>query len=155
MRKIILSLCLLGLSVCAAAQESRHFIFHYAFTVNSTAGKKIRIWIPAAQSDAFQDVKVISARGDLPVKKTRESKYGDEIYFAEGKAPQPELHFDIEYDIVRHERRALNPQPHLVNTALTPREREQDLQPNELVPITGRPAVLAAEVAQSKTAPLR
>ena len=99
-------------------------------------------------------MKVISAQGDLPLKKTRESKYGDEIYFAEGKAPQPELHFDIEYDVVRHERRALNPQPHLVNTALTPREREQDLQANELVPITGRPAVLAAEVAQSKTAPL-
>jgi transglutaminase-like putative cysteine protease len=154
MRKIILSLCLLALSVCAGAQESRHFVFHYAFTVNSTAGKKVRIWIPAAHSDAFQDVKVISAKGDLHLEKTRESTYGDEIYFGEANAPQPELHFDIEYDIVRHERKALNPQPHLVNAALTPREREQDLQANELVPITGRPAVLAAEVAQSKTAPL-
>jgi len=74
MRKIVLSLCLLAVSVYAAAQQSRHFIFHYAFTVNSTAGKKVRIWIPAAQSDAFQDVKIISAKGDLPFKKTRESK---------------------------------------------------------------------------------
>lgn len=154
MRKIILSLCLLAVSLGAGAQESRHFIFHYAFTVNSTAGKKVRVWIPAAQSDAFQDVKVISTNGDLPLKTTRESKYGDEIYFAEGNARKPELHFDIEYDIVRHERRALNPSPHLVRTTLTPREREQALQADELVPITGRPAVLAAEVAQSKTAPL-
>src|SRR5436305_872904 len=154
MRKIILSLCLLALSGCAGAQESRHFIFHYAFTVNSTGGKKLRIWIPAAQSDAFQDVKIISAKGDLPFKKTRESKYENEIYFAEGNAQQPDLHFDIQYDIVRHERRALNPSPHLVKTALTPREREQDLQPDALVPITGTPADLAAKVAQDKAGPL-
>ena len=46
MRKIILSLCLLAVSVCAAAQESRHFIFRYAFTVNSTAGKKFTFGFP-------------------------------------------------------------------------------------------------------------
>jgi transglutaminase-like putative cysteine protease len=154
MRKIVLSLCLLAVSVYAAAQQSRHFIFHYAFTVNSTAGKKVRIWIPAAQSDAFQDVKIISAKGDLPFKKTRESKYGNEIYFAEGNVRQPDLHFDIQYDIVRHERRALSPSPHLEKTALTPREREEDLQPDALVPITGTPADLAAKVAQDKTGSL-
>ncbi len=154
MRKMILSLCLLAVSVYAAAQESRHFIFHYAFTVNSTAGKKVRIWIPAAQSDAFQDVKIISAKADLPFKKTRESKYGNEIYFAEGNVRQPDLHFDIQYDIVRHERRALSQSPHLVKTALTPREWEEDLQPDALVPTTGTPADLAAKVAQDKAAPL-
>ncbi len=154
MRNTILSLCLLALSVSAGAQESRHFIFHYAFTVNSTAGKRLRIWIPAAQSDAFQDVKIISAKGDLPFKKTRESKYGNEIYFAEGTARQADLHFDVQYDIVRHERTALNPSPHLARTALTRREREQDLQANALVPITGTPAVLAAQVAQGKAGPL-
>jgi transglutaminase-like putative cysteine protease len=172
MRKIILSLCLLGVSVSAGAQESRHFIFHYAFTVNSTAGKRLRIWMPAAQSDAFQDVKIISAKGDLPFKKMRESTYGNQIYYAEGKARQADLHFDVQYDIVRHERTALNPQPlnpqqrdvasnvstenssHLVRTALTPREREQDLEANALVPITGAPAILAAKVTQSKAGPL-
>ena len=50
---------------------------------NLPAGKKVRIWIPAAQSDAYQEVKIVSAKGDLPLKKTRESKYGNEIYFAE------------------------------------------------------------------------
>ena len=66
------------------AQDSRHFTFHYAFTVkNLPAGKKVRIWIPAAQSDAFQEVKIVSARGDLSLKKTRESKYGNEIYYAQ------------------------------------------------------------------------
>jgi transglutaminase-like putative cysteine protease len=48
----------------------------------------------------------------------------------------------------------LNPPPHLLKTALTPREREQDLQPDALVPITGTPADLAAKVAQDKPGPL-
>ena len=41
-------------------------------------------------------------KGDLALKKTRESKYGNEIYYAETSTPaQPELHFDLEYEIVR------------------------------------------------------
>ena len=55
----------------------------------------------------FQEVKSISAQGDLPLKKTTESKYGNQIYYAETSSAQPELHFDVEYDVVRHERVAL------------------------------------------------
>ena len=57
----------------AAGQETRHFTFHYGFTVkNILAGDKVRIWFPAAHSDSFQEIKVISATGDMPLKKTRE-----------------------------------------------------------------------------------
>jgi transglutaminase-like putative cysteine protease len=151
-----LSSLFLAFALVSPAQDSRHFSFHYAFTVkNLPAGKKVRIWIPAAQSDAYQEVKIVSAKGDLPVKKTRESKYGNEIYFAEtNRAPQPELHFDVEYEVVRHERIALNPAPHLVAASLTNKEREEDLQPDALVPITGLPADLAAKATQGKTQPL-
>jgi len=144
------------LTLAALGQDSRHFTFHYGFTVkNLPAGKKVRVWIPAAQSDAFQEVKIISAKGDLPVKKTRESKFGNETYFAETSgAIQPELHFEVEYDVVRHERVALNPAPHLVADSLTSKERSEDLQPDALVPITGLPADLAVKVTQGKTQPL-
>ncbi|MGC1644799.1 MAG: transglutaminase domain-containing protein [Candidatus Sulfotelmatobacter sp.] len=140
----------------SVAQESRQFTFHYAFAVkNLPAGKRVRIWIPAAQSDAYQEVKIVSAKGDLPLKKTHESKFGNEIYFAESEsATQPELHFDVEYDVVRHERVALNPAPHLRATALPKKERQEDLQPDALVPITGLPADLAAKVTEGKTQPL-
>jgi transglutaminase-like putative cysteine protease len=143
-------------ALTSSAQESRHFTFHYGFTVkNLPAGKKVRIWIPAAQSDAYQDVKIVAARGDLPLKKTRESKFGNEIYFAEtASATQPELHFDVEYDVVRHERVALNPAAHLTATALTTKERKEDLQPDVLVPVTGLPAELAVKVTEGKTQPL-
>jgi transglutaminase-like putative cysteine protease len=151
-----LSSLFLAFALVSPAQDSRHFTFHYAFSVkNLPAGKKVRIWIPAAQSDAYQEVKIVSAAGDLPVKKTRESKYGNEIYFAEtNRATQPELHFDVEYEVVRHERIALNPAPHLVAATLTNKEREEDLQPDALVPITGLPADLAAKATQGRTQPL-
>ena len=69
-----------------SAQESRHFTFHYAFTVkNVTPGQPVRIWIPMAHSDAYQEVKVLSANGDLPLKKTHESKFGNEMFYAEDK----------------------------------------------------------------------
>jgi transglutaminase-like putative cysteine protease len=156
LRKLFASLFLLVLSIPAFTQESRHFTFHYAFTVkNLPAGKKVRIWIPSAQSDAFQEVKVLSAKGDLPLNKTRETKYGNAIFFADTNLPTPsELHFDVEYDVVRHERIALNPSPRVVKTALNSKVRPEDLQPESLVPITGVPADLAVKVTQGKTDPL-
>ncbi len=156
LRKLCVLLPLFAVTLSALAQQSRHFTFHYAFTVkNVPAGKKVRIWMPAAQSDAWQEVKILSAKGDLPVKKTRDSKFGDEIYYAEtSSAAQPELHFDVEYDVGRHERLALNPAAHVVAALLTNREKEQDLQADALVPITGLPADLAAKVTEGKTQPL-
>ena len=155
LRKLCVSIPLLVFTLAAFSQESRHFTFHYAFTVkNLPAGKKVRIWIPAAHSDAFQEVKVVSVKGDLPLKKTRESKFGNEIYFAESSSPKPEIHFDIEYDVVRHERIALNSSAHITPARLTKQERRDDLQPNALVPVTGVPADLAAKVTEGKSAPL-
>jgi transglutaminase-like putative cysteine protease len=155
LRKLCVFLPLLVIS--AFAQESRHITFHYTFTVkNLTSGKKVRIWIPAAQSDAYQEVKILSAKGDLPVEKTRESKYGNEIFYAEtANANQPDLYFQVDYDIVRHERLALTePAAKVIPASLATKERQQDLQPDALVPITGLPADLALKVTQGKMQPL-
>jgi transglutaminase-like putative cysteine protease len=148
----ILSSVLFVLTLSLAAQDSRHFTFHYSFIVkNLPAGQEIRIWIPEAHSDAYQEVKVVSAHGDLPLKKTSESKYGNQIYYAETRSAQPELHFDIEYDVTRHERVALGSAAHVVAVSLSSAEKPQDLQPDALVPITGLPADLAAKVTEGKT----
>ena len=153
LRRTCTFVSLLAISLSAFAQESRHFAFHYTFTIkNLPEGKKIRVWIPAAHSDRFQEVKMLSAKGDLPLKKTHESEYGNEMYFAEtSKLAREELHFDVEYDVVRHERIALEPSAHVVATALTKKERQEDLQAYALVPITGLPAELAAKVTVGKT----
>jgi transglutaminase-like putative cysteine protease len=156
MRRILVSVLLLVSTLPAIAQESRHFTFHYAFTVkNLPAGRKVRVWIPAAQTDAFQEVQVVSATGDLPLKATRESKHGNQMYFAETpSAAKSELHFEMIYDVVRRERVALGGQGRAVPAALTSREHREDLQADVLVPTTGVPADLAAKVTAGKSDPL-
>ncbi|MGD1216682.1 MAG: transglutaminase-like domain-containing protein [Terriglobales bacterium] len=152
----VISSLFLAFALSAFTQDSRHFTFHYAFTVrNLPAGKKVRIWIPAAQSDAYQEVKIISAQGDLPLKPTAESKYANQIYYAETNSAQPELHFDLGYDVIRHERVALGQSArHVVAVSLSATEKQQDLKPDVLVPVTGLPADLAVKVTQGKTQPL-
>jgi hypothetical protein len=158
-RKVLplLPLLLLVFAKIASTQETRHFTFHYGFTVKDVpAGEKVRVWIPAAHSEAFQTVKVISATGDLPLKKNHESKYGNEMYYAEAsKAKQRELHFEVVYDVVRHERLTLGIySPHLAAVKIADRERKEYLAPDALVPTTGLPAELAVKVTEGKATPL-
>src|SRR4051794_25805720 len=141
------------LSISAWAQGARHFTFYYGFTVKDVpAGQKVRVWIPAAHSDDFQEVKVVSASGDLPLKRSKESKYGNEMYYAEtGKASQASLHFDVVYDVVRHERIVLGRAiPHLTTVKIKEKEAKLDLAPDVLVPVTGLPAELAVKVTEGK-----
>jgi hypothetical protein len=158
-RKVWL-IALLSLLLCAgivSGQETRHFTFHYGFTVREiSADEKIRIWFPQAHSDAFQTVKVVSATGDLSLKKTHESKYGNEMYYAEtSKAKKSELHFEVAYDVVRHERLTLGIySPHLEAVKISDRERKEYLAPDALVPTTGLPAELAVKVTEGKTTPV-
>jgi Transglutaminase-like superfamily len=156
LRKLCVLSCLLVFNLSAFAQDSRHFTFHYAFTVRSlSAGKKVRIWFPAPQSDTYQEVKIVSVQGDLPLKRTTELKYGNQIYYAEATSAQTELHFDVKYEVIRRERVALGQSaPHLMDVSLSFTEKQQNLEPDFLVPITGLPAELAARVTQGKTEPL-
>ena len=131
------------LVVSASAQSTapqRHFTFHYGFTVrNVTAGQPLRIWIPLAHSDLFQDVKVISEKGDLMLKHTQEHEYGDEMLYAETpKATKTEYAFEVVYDVVRRES-----SQHRVGI-LRATQQKRLLSPDKLVPISGLPADLAA-----------
>ena len=156
LRKLWLPLLLVAVSL-ASAQETRHFTFHYGFTVkNVPAGERVRVWIPAAHSDEFQEVKVISAGGDLGLKKTHESRFGNEMYYADvSKAKQADLHFEVVYDVVRHERLTLGiARPRLAEVQLKDRDRKEYLQPDKLVPVTGLPADLAVKVTEGKATPL-
>ena len=89
----------------ALAQKQRHFNFHYAFTVkNVSPGERVRIWIPLAHSDAFQDVKVTSKEWRLAAQQVRQPDYGNEVLYAEtAKADKGEYRFSVDYDVVRNE----------------------------------------------------
>ena len=147
----------LALHCLATAQTTRHFTFHYAFTVKEVpSGQRLKVWFPAAHSDEYQHVRVVSANGDLPLKKTRESRFGNEIYFAEtSKAKGSDLHFKVIYDVVRYEHLTLGLiRPRLQNAVLDKKDSQLYLSPDKLVPITGRPAELAAQVTAGKDSQL-
>jgi transglutaminase-like putative cysteine protease len=156
-RVSLLFLWVFAFASLASAQSERHFTFHYGFTVKNLSPKeRLRLWIPVAHSDAFQEVRVISATGDLPLKKTHDSEFGNEMYYVEAsKNKQPELHFEVLYDVVRHEHLTLGIYaPHLAAVTLNPKEQKRYLSPDALVPVTGLPAELALKITEGQTSPL-
>ncbi|MGZ4788906.1 MAG: transglutaminase-like domain-containing protein [Terriglobales bacterium] len=148
LRRAVVALCFVLASLCAAAQNSRQFTFHYEFTVRAVEqGKPLRIWIPLAHSSPYQTVRVISEKGDLPLKKTKEPRFGNTMLYAETKsASQAEYTFAVDYDVLRREHLALaDGSPRVKETSL-----EMYLAPDKLVPTTGLPAEIAARTVAGK-----
>jgi len=152
---------LLVLAQPALAQKERHFSFHYAFTVkNVSPGERVRVWIPLAHSDAFQDVKVASKGGDLQLKQVHQPEYGNEVLYAEtSKAGKDEYKFSVDYDVVRREHVVLvngKPLPDLQLSKARPGRVElaRFLEADRLVPVTGLPAQLAAQKTKGAATPL-
>jgi len=138
-----LSLFLLCAAMGFAQSKSRHFIFEYTFTVqNTNPGKPIQIWFPRAQSDPYQRVTVVSKTGDLPLQETREGEYGNSIFYAHAeRADRPEYRFRVMYDVVRYEQLSTGS----ARAGATQWELQRFLSPDRLVPVTGRPAEIAAQ----------
>jgi transglutaminase-like putative cysteine protease len=132
---------LVSLACAQSAVPERHFTFHYAFTVRNThPGAPIRIWIPLAHSDDFQTVKIISQEGDLALRQTRESEYGNTMLYAESpKADKDEYRFEVVYDVIRRQS-SQSAQGAMSTVAL-----KRFLAPDKLVPVTGVPADLAVK----------
>jgi len=163
LRQPLLSLLLVLSCLPAFAQKGRHFNFHYTFTVkNVNAGDRVRVWIPLAHSDGFQEVRVVSRNGDLQVRQVRQPEYGNEVQYAEtSKADKGEYKFSVDYDVVRREHVVLvNGKPVAeTRTATAPRVSPQPelarfLEADRLVPVTGVPAQLAAQETKGATTPL-
>ena len=143
-----------GFRCLLSRSKADHFTFHYAFSVkNVQPGQKIEIWFPQAHSDQFQDVKIVSVTGDLPLKTSREAKFGNTIYHAIApKSAKDEYTFEVQYDVVRHERIGLprnGQQPQLVKASA--KEASEYLAPDKLVPTTGKLADIAAQQVQGHT----
>lgn len=154
MRKF--AIALLFLSTSLFADEARHFTFHYAFSVrNVTPGQKLEVWFPRAESDRFQRVNIVSVKSDLPLKRTREPRFGNAIFYASTpKATKNEYAFDVTYEVVRKERRSLGDARNTPALRASAREQQQFLQPDKLVPTTGRLAGLGAQQIQGRTSTL-
>jgi len=144
-RVLLASLALCIFASAQSATPERHFTFRYGFSVrNVSPGAPLRVWIPLAHSDAFQEVKVVSQKGDLALKRTREQVYWDEMLYAEiPNAAKSEYAFEVVYEVVRKQSSA-----HRAGL-LRVVEQNRFLSADKLVPITGLPAELAAKQVAS------
>jgi transglutaminase-like putative cysteine protease len=162
MRRLPATFIVLCVTCSLFAQSSpqpkrRHFLFHYSFTVkNVPAGKPIQVWIPLAHSDAFQEIRILQQKGDLPLKRTQEREYGNWMLHArEASASKSEYHFSVDYDVARSEDIVLAD-----GKPVAPLRKPAHLQlarfldPDSLVPTTGLPAQLAAEQTKGATTQL-
>ncbi|HET9183603.1 MAG TPA: transglutaminase-like domain-containing protein [Candidatus Angelobacter sp.] len=147
LRKLSLVLPALALASITSAQSSsspktRHFTFDYSFTVRVTdPGKPLDVWFPMAHSDRYQQIKAISMKADLPLRKTSESEYGNWMFYAHtAKAEKPEYHFSVKYDVVRLEHLAAAS----LHSPASAVELKRYLRADRLVPVTGKPAEIAA-----------
>jgi transglutaminase-like putative cysteine protease len=158
MRKLVVLVLTLITPLCSSAEESRHFTFHYAFTVrNIQQGEEIEVWFPLAKSDSFQQVHIRSIISDMPLTRHREARYGNISFHALARASaKDEYNFDVAYDVVRREHVGLP--RHGVNTRLvnkvSTKQASEYLGPDKLVPVTGRLADLATRQVEGKTGTL-
>jgi transglutaminase-like putative cysteine protease len=151
--------CLLAIAQPAPALKERHFNFHYTFTVkNVSPRERVRVWIPLAHSDGFQDVKVTSTNSDLPLKQVHQPENRNEVLYAEtSKGDKSEYKFSVDYDVVRKEHVVLvngKPLPDLHSAPASRVELARFLEPNRLVPVTGVPAQLAEQETKGATTQL-
>jgi transglutaminase-like putative cysteine protease len=161
MRKIlrfsVIACALISFSAALLAQTpaQRSFRFTYAFTVRDVPqGKPVNIWFPMAVSDRWQDVKVVSQSGDLPLHSSADKQYGDAIFHAESpKAGRPEYHFEVVYEVTRRERIGYSNGSFIAPAAPTSKPvLVRFSQADVLVPIHGRLADLASEQVKASNA---
>jgi transglutaminase-like putative cysteine protease len=156
LRRVLFFVLFVASCVAASAQGERRFTFDYSFTVkNVRRGERVRIWIPLAHSDAYQDVRVISKDGDLALKEVREAEYGNKILYAESsKADKDEYKFSVKYDVARKEHVVLaagKPLAGAVSSSVPQAQLARFLAPDRLVPVSGKPAELAAQETKGAT----
>ncbi len=132
--------------------SARTFRFSYKFTVKDipSGSKWLRVWVPVAQKDSHQDVRVLSVKAPAKTRMTRESEYGNRMMYAEIKNPvASDAAFDVEYEVTRHEYsrgdyeqlKQADQKPALVVASMN-----RLVAPDTLIPLDGKIKQLAAEV---------
>jgi transglutaminase-like putative cysteine protease len=122
-------------------EDTDRFTFTYALELPEVTGQA-QIWLPIAQSGAYQTVQILSMRAPDNHRIIKDTKYGNAILIAElgpGDSHQP---ISITYQVTRHEK-----SPYPDNEANLARY----LEANSLLPVSSRFKTLADEIiAQSQ-----
>lgn len=135
-----------------AVAAKRHFTFHYKFRVkdlpSATKGKSVvKVWLPCPATSDAQEI----VRGEVvaPAKLTEhlEARFGNKILYLELPVPEKgEFTVDIPYDVVRKEVRAIESSSTMSAEKLDDMKRALYLAADKLVPISGKPLKILADV---------
>lgn len=143
----------LGLSASAAEPKKRSFLFTYRVTLKDLPPGELKFWLPAAESNEAQEVRLVKTLSPVPVEMRKEKEYGNSIFFGRMKAPAKEVEIDLRYQVTRYEKvgniAGRNP-----FTPASPGELARSLASDRLVPLDEKVRKLAAEVTRGKTTPL-
>jgi transglutaminase-like putative cysteine protease len=121
----------------AAPSQARTFTFTYEAEVTGLpAGQTARVWVSVPQTDAEQTVEVLEQKAPGTAKLTRESEYGNRIWYVEATpGADGTLKLSAKYKVTRR--------PAATGKADAPNV-ERLLKPDKLVPIDGKPLTLIA-----------
>jgi transglutaminase-like putative cysteine protease len=165
--RVIACFLLVSFSVCLLAAQttpnqkfsppSRTFRFTYSFTVKDIpAGTKlVRVWAPVPQTDQHQTVRLVSVKAPAETQVTQGPEYGNKMMYVEMKNPTPgKAEFSLEYEVTRREysrgdyaqleRKDQKP-------GVVPASMQRFVEPDQLIPTTGKIQALAVEVTGSQT----
>jgi transglutaminase-like putative cysteine protease len=136
---------------------SRTFEFIYSFAIKNIpdGARVVRVWVPVAQSDQHQTVKVVNIKAPAPTQITEDPEYGNKVLYVEIKnPPSGRVEFTLEYEVTRLEYsrgdyaqlERKDSKPGVIAASMN-----RYVQPDALVPIDGKIKALAVEVTGSQT----
>ncbi len=145
LRIACLTCLMLPLIASADAPKSRTFNLTYAGTITGqAAGATVKVWLPVPPSNDEQMVEIVSKKLPEGAKLSREPWYDNQMFYFETKAgADGSVPYEVVYKVTRKEIRGLT------EPAMDANKIARFLQPDELVPITGKPL----ELLKGKTLP--
>lgn len=136
---------------------SRTFRFTYNFTVKDipAGAKRVRVWVPVAQTDQHQTVRVLAVKAPGETKMTEEPEYGNRMMYAEIQNPtSSKAEFTLEYEVTRREysRGDYTQLEHKdQKPSVVPASMTRFVAPDNLIPTTGKIKTLALDVTGSQS----
>jgi transglutaminase-like putative cysteine protease len=160
-------LLLLCFALCHLAAQSvsnahkfgppaRTFLFTYHFTVKDipAGAKRVRVWVPLAQTDQHQIIRILRMEAPVKIEAMKELEYGNRMIYAEIENPSSDkAEFTVEYKITRREYSQgdyAKLEPSDQKPEVVPVSLNRLIAPDSLIPTDGRIKQLAMEITGSQ-----
>ena len=140
----------------APSQERQiRFIYQTEIGPIDAAASSLKVWIPLPREDAFQRVSKVSVDSAIPGKIVDQRSQGNRlVYFEASKPLPPTLAINITTDVTRTQESADLQRAALIRSESYDGRVAEYLQPDQLVPTTGRIATISADLDDHSATPL-